>query len=123
MKEIDVGVLSLEGECEEGLSFIIVEEDMGNHSLSNCLVGRFLCDRPVRFNAMKVRLSEVWRPVKRVAIKEAKPGLYMFRFNHVLDMEVVLRDGPWNFENHMLVVEKLQIGTPIENIPLNHMDF
>ncbi|PNX81632.1 endonuclease/exonuclease/phosphatase family protein, partial [Trifolium pratense] len=40
-----------------------------------------------------------------------------------LDMEAVLRGGPWTFDNHLLIVERVQVGVQIENIPLNHADF
>jgi 14-3-3 protein epsilon len=52
-----------------------------------------------------------------------KTGLFLFRFNHPLDMEEVLRNGPWTFDNHVLIMERVQIGVQIENIPLYHADF
>jgi 14-3-3 protein epsilon len=72
---------------------------------------------------MKVRMADLWRPVKGVAIKEAKPGLFLFHFNHNLDMEAVLKNGPWTFDNHLLIVERAQVGVQIETIPLYHADF
>jgi 14-3-3 protein epsilon len=71
---------------------------------------------------MKVTMADVWRPVKGVKIKEATTGLFLFQFAHVLDMEAVLQGGPWAFNNQMLIMERVQLGVQIENIPLHHVD-
>jgi 14-3-3 protein epsilon len=68
-------------------------------------------------------MADVWRPVKGVKIKEATTGLFLFQFAHTLDMEAVLQGGPWAFNNQMLILERVQLGVQIENIPLHHVDF
>jgi 14-3-3 protein epsilon len=68
-------------------------------------------------------MADVWRPVKGVKIKEATTGLFLFQFAHALDMEAVLQGGPWAFNNQMLIMERVQLGVQIENIPLHHVDF
>jgi len=52
-------------------------------------------------------MSEVLRLVKGVAVKEAQPGLFLFQFFHRLDLEEVLKGGPWTYDSHFLVLEKL----------------
>ncbi|MCI21255.1 hypothetical protein A2U01_0042421, partial [Trifolium medium] len=79
--------LSLHEEGEEGFSFEFEEEGEEQVDLQWCLVGRFLCERPIHFNSMKVRMVDLWQPVKGVIIKEAKPGIFLF--SHPLDMEGV----------------------------------
>jgi 14-3-3 protein epsilon len=68
-------------------------------------------------------MADLWRPVKGVAIKEARQGLFLFSFAHPLDMEGVLNGGPWTFDNNTLIMERVQIGMQIENIPLFHAAF
>ena len=89
------------------------------HDPRLCLVGRFLVNRPVRLKEMKIRMSVVWRLVKGVAVKEAQPGLFLFQFFHKLDMEEVLKGGPWTYDNHSLVLKKLRLGVPLKDIQLN----
>jgi 14-3-3 protein epsilon len=115
--------LSLHEEEEEGFVFDFDEEGEEQVNLQWCLVGRFLCERPIHFNSMKVRMAELWRPVRGVNIKEAKSGLFLFSFAHPLDMEAVFNGGPWSFDNNTLIMERVQIGMQIENIPLFHTDF
>jgi 14-3-3 protein epsilon len=69
---------------------------------------------------MKVRMADLWKPVKGVTIKEATQGKFLFHFAHPFDMEAVLNGGPWTFDNNMLLLEQVQIGMQIENIPLVH---
>jgi hypothetical protein len=120
MTEVNFEDLSLSD--DEGLSFDIEEEESSEHDTRLCLVGRFLVNRPVRLKEMKIWMSEVWRPVKGVAVKETQPGLFLFQFFRKLDMEEVLKGGPWTYDNHSLVLEKLRLGVPLKDIQLNYMN-
>jgi hypothetical protein len=68
--------LSVQEEGEEGFHFDFDEEEDGQVDLRWCLVGRFLCDRTIHFNSMKVRMADLWKPVKGVTIKEATDGKF-----------------------------------------------
>ncbi|GAU39012.1 hypothetical protein TSUD_378880 [Trifolium subterraneum] len=120
MSTVNLEDLSLQ---EEGFVFDMEEGEDDQVDFRWCLVGRFLSNRSIHVNSMKVAMAEAWRPVKGVKIKEATTGLFLFQFSHELDMEVVLQAGPWAFDNHMLIVERFQIVVQIENILLNHVDF
>jgi 14-3-3 protein epsilon len=115
--------LSIHGEEEVGFTFDFEEEGDEQVDLKWCLVGRFLCNRPIHFKSMKVRMADLWRPVKGVTIKEAKAGLFLFSFAHPLDMDAVLNGGPWTFDNNMLIMDRVQLGMQIESISLFHVDF
>jgi hypothetical protein len=121
MSRVNLEDLSLQE--EEGFVFDVEEGDEEVVDFRWCLVGRFLGDRSIHVNSMKVTMADVWRPVKGVKIKEATPGLFLFQFAHALDMEAVLQGGPWSFNNQMLIMERVRIGVQIENIPLYHVDF
>lgn len=58
--------------------------------------------------SMRTRIADIWRPVKGVNIKEAKDGLFLFHFAHVLDMEAELNGGPWTFDSYLLIFERLK---------------
>jgi hypothetical protein len=63
-------------------------------------------------------MADLWKPVKGVTIKEATPDIFLFHFAHPLDMEAVLNGGPWTFDNNMLILERVQLGVQIDQIPL-----
>jgi hypothetical protein len=107
MARPDLEGLSIHEEEEGNFCFDFDEEEDVQVDLRWCLIGRFLCDKTVHFNSMKVRMAEVWKPVKGVTIKEATTGKFLFHFAHPLDMEAVLNGGPWTFDNNMLVLERV----------------
>ncbi|GAU25945.1 hypothetical protein TSUD_16830 [Trifolium subterraneum] len=121
MAEINFESLNLEE--EEELNFVVEEDTNEQHDLNLCLVGRFVHDRPIRFNSMKACLADVWRPVKGMTVKEATQGLYLFKFFHPLDVEEVLKGGPWTFDNFTLIIDRLKIGVALQDIPLFHVNF
>ncbi|CAJ2667227.1 unnamed protein product [Trifolium pratense] len=108
---------------EETLNFDLEENSDEQYDVNLCLVGRFIHDRPIKFNSMKVRLADVWRPVKSMVVKEATQGLYLFQFFHPLDVEGVIKGGPWLFDNFTLVIERLKVGVALHDIPLYHVNF
>lgn len=87
------------------------------------LDGKVLCDRPIHVRSTKVRVIGMWRPVKGVTIKQENAGLFLFPFAHNLDMEATLKGGPWTFNSHLLILERVKVGVKIKNIPLFHIDF
>lgn len=109
---------------EDGGFVIDVEEDKDNEGDPElCLVGRFIADRAIRTHIMIDRMAKVWRPVKKVQIKEVKPGLFLFQFFHKADMNQVLVGGPWFFDNYTLVqslvkAEEVPTQTPLFHVPM-----
>src|SRR4051812_20108425 len=124
MAGTNINDLSLQDDEEEGGFCFDVEDEVSEAGdIRLCLVGRFLCDKPIHVMSMKKRVADMWRPVKGVIIKKALEGLFLFQFSHKLDMEAALKGGPWTFGSHLLIIERVQIGIQIENIPLFHVDF
>nr|KYP72475.1 hypothetical protein KK1_005064 [Cajanus cajan]KYP72478.1 hypothetical protein KK1_005067 [Cajanus cajan] len=67
-------------------------------------------------------MASIWRPGKGVSISELKPGVFLFQFYHPLDLKRARDNGPWNFENNILIVSKIFEGDIPKDIPLNHID-
>ena len=62
----------------------------------------------VNFQAMKTTLSAIWRLVKGVYIQAQKPNLFVFKIFHELDMERVIKGGPWTFDKHVLIMKSME---------------
>lgn len=88
-----------------------------------CLVGRFLTDRNIRVPIMKDRMADIWRPGRGVTIREVEEGLFSFQFFHQLDIQKVLKLGPWTFDKHLLVLGVLEEGMQPQEVSLNHVPF
>lgn len=80
------------------------EEEHGRANTSLTLVGRFLTDRPIRSHIMKERMAGVWRPGRGVNIRDAGPSIFLFQFFHQLDLQKVLKQGPWSFDKNLLIL-------------------
>ncbi|WOG91293.1 hypothetical protein DCAR_0310541 [Daucus carota subsp. sativus] len=114
--------LTIDEEGEEGL---ILEEPPANHvgvDYSLCLVGSFLSDRKVNFSAMKDTLASIWRPVKGVYMEETSyPNLFIIKFFHKLDMQRVLDDGPWTFNQQVFLLKKLEGEEQLSELKISEL--
>lgn len=98
--------LSLEEDEESGV--IVPEGQVKKQHNTYVLVGKFLTEKNINFNAMQNVLASLWRPKEGMEIHDLGGHRYSFVFFHVLDMRKVLEGGPWTFEQSLLVYQKLQ---------------
>lgn len=111
--------LSLEEEDDGGV--IVGKEDV-NITKKYVLIGRFLTEKNINFNAMQNVIASLWRPREGMEIHDIGGQRYSFVFYHPLDMQKVLEGGPWTFEQSLLVTHQLQEGEDPQNVLLNYMD-
>lgn len=110
-------------EEEDGL--IIGTNDVKDTTEENkfVLIGQLVTDKPIKFNVMKDTLAVVWRPGKGMTVTEAAPNLFLFHFFHEVDFNRIIGDGPWAFEQSLLVLEKLDPKVSPFEVPLNKVEF
>ncbi|MCI24686.1 DUF4283 domain protein [Trifolium medium] len=72
---------------------------------------------------MMKHMAGVWTPVRGVSIKNVGEGRFLFQIFHHLDMQKVLKGGPWFFNKHMLVLGAMGDGQEPEKIPLDIVPF
>lgn len=41
----------------------------------------------------------------------------------IFDIEATLKGGPWTFDSHLCIIERVKLSVQIKNIPLFHVDF
>ncbi|XP_019150072.1 PREDICTED: uncharacterized protein At4g02000-like [Ipomoea nil] len=87
------------------------------------LIGRFLTDRTIKFDHMQQVMALVWRPVKGMCAVALTEDLFLFQFPHPKDRQRVLDDGPWSFENHILVCENVPPEMRPEDVQLDSITF
>lgn len=93
-----------------------------NNGYDRCLVGSFLTNRKINFGAMQETLSSIWRPVKGVFMEESNyPNLFIFKFFHELDIKRVLDDGPWTFNQQVLLLKKLDVNEQLKDVKLTDL--
>lgn len=99
--------LTIEEEEEEdnGVIVGVVEEQEKKESF--LLVGRFLTEKNINFQAMQNVLASLWRPKKGMEVHDIGGYRYSFVFYHILDLKKVIEGGPWSFEQNMLVYHQV----------------
>jgi 14-3-3 protein epsilon len=88
-----------------------------------CLVERFLTNRPIKVKTMMNKMGEIWQPGRGMDIEEAYPGLFIFKFFHQIDVQHILKQGPWSFDNHTLVLNTLLDDDDPRDVPLFNIPF
>lgn len=49
--------------------------------------------------------------------------MYVFQFYHYLDLQRLFSGGPWSFNNHLLLLGRVNPGEVLSAIPLYHAAF
>lgn len=77
--------LNIEDEENEGFIFKDdIEEESDKYDI--CLIGRFLKLEKINTKAMKIRMTNIWKPTMGINIKEIDHRIYLFQFYHQEDM-------------------------------------
>lgn len=71
------------------------------------LVGRFLTEKNINFNAMQNVMTSLWRPKEGMEVHDLGSFRYSFVFYHMMDLHKVLEGGPWTFEQSMMIYHRL----------------
>ncbi|MBA0647348.1 hypothetical protein Goklo_015243, partial [Gossypium klotzschianum] len=120
--ENELAGLSLEDKEEEILK-AQKESDSATAVFEFCLVGCFLTASVIHFPAMRSTMTNLWHPVRGVQISDLEEKRFLFRFFHKMDMDQVLHWAPWAFNNHLLMIHRLEDGDDSMNVPLIYAIF
>lgn len=101
MEQSNISDLNINDEVD--MEFNLEEAGENAIDLSLCLEGRFLTNIHIRVPIMKERMVEVWKPICGITIDELKPPVFLFCFYHIVDIQNVLKGGPWNFDKDVLI--------------------
>lgn len=113
LEDEEEGVLVYEGVTEEVLSEIDVRW---------CLVGKFLTDSPIDFQAMQHKMASLWKLGRGVYVKELKSNRFIFQFYHEVDIKRVIDCSPWTFGRFQLVFERLKPRDNPRTLVINKLD-
>nr|GLL49694.1 uncharacterized protein LOC109174453 [Ipomoea trifida] len=76
-------------------------------------VCRVVTGKPIRFTFFQETMAAVWRPVMGLTMRQLQPHRFLVRFYLETDIVRVLADGPWTFEQCLLVMQRV----PIHGLP------
>ena len=92
---------------------ITVRSERRDKTLEECflnLLEEFLTPRPLNLRAAKNLLWFVWKMESDLKIIEVGDGLFQFKFALESQVSWVMNNGPWNFDNWILVLRRWERG-------------
>ncbi|XP_075654466.1 uncharacterized protein LOC142624672 [Castanea sativa] len=84
------------------------------------LVGKFLTCKSYNERAALSTLRRVWVLGSKLQIVEVGSNLFQFKFKAEFQMVQILKDGPWTFDNQLLLLRRWQRGMSTANVVLDH---
>lgn len=115
-----LGNMKLMSDEEEVIS---ISDEGRLEALESCnlsLIGKFLTCKPFKKRAVKNTLKSAWGLEDSMQIIEVGSNLFQFKFKLEFDMSRVLQDGPWLFNNQLLLLQRWQKGMIVGNIKLEY---
>ena len=88
-------------------------------ALDECLLslmGRFLSDKPPNLRAAKNLLRSVWRLGNDLKIVKVGDSLLQFKYSLDSQLRWVIDNGPWCFDNQLLMLRRWEKGMTATNI-------
>nr|GMC76582.1 uncharacterized protein LOC109174453 [Ipomoea batatas] len=68
-------------------------------------------------------MATIWRPTRGMNVRELQPHRYLFRFFLEKDVQRIIDDGPWSYEQSVLILQRTTLSEDPESVPLNMADF
>lgn len=120
--EHDFARIRLEDEEDGGLMYEVNQEDLSEIDTHWCLVGRFLTESTIDFQAMQNKMASLWRTGRGMYVKELDINRYIFQFYHEVDIARVIEGSLWTFGRFQLVFERLKEGDDPRTVSINKVD-
>lgn len=120
--EEEFAMICIEDEEQGGLQYEGEGEDLSEIDVRWCLVGRFLTDYSIDFQAMQHKMASLWRPGRGMHVKQLDVNRFIFQFYHELDIKRVMEGSPWTFGHFQLVFARLKEGNNPRTIAINKLD-
>ena len=110
---------------EEEVQISISEDDRAQvfEECSLSLFGKLLTDRKQNLCALRNTLREAWKVGLDLKIIEVGNSILQFKFANEFQIQWVETNGPWNFENNLLLFKRWERGMTANNIKFSHSPF
>ncbi|XP_016747968.1 uncharacterized protein [Gossypium hirsutum] len=118
--EDELATLNLMDEEEDAFS---KDASVVDNEYKYCLVGLCLIDSTVHFLSLRNTMADLWYPIGGVFISDLGERIYLLCFFHDIDINRILSGTPWFFNNHLLILHKIQPGEDPILVPLSTSKF
>ena len=87
------------------------------------LAAKFLTKRNVNIDAVAKTFRPLWRTRNDFCIRDASDNHLLFTFELESDLEKVLLGEPWSFDRHLVVLQKYDGTSPMEQVDFSKSSF
>lgn len=112
--------LCLTKEEEEDITITTMSRSDFLKECALSLFGRLLADKHQNHRAFKSTLKSAWKMGSELRIVDVSKNIFQFKFGTEYQLEWVERNGPWNFENNLLLLCRWRKGLSVSNISFTH---
>ncbi|CAN1149593.1 hypothetical protein LINPERHAP2_LOCUS17106 [Linum perenne] len=121
--ERELHLLTIDDDEDGGAEIARMKDEREVEDYSNCFVGMFMTSKGININAIQNKLVSIWQPGMGVTVKDLGNRLLLFRFYHERYIRWVLDNGPWSFNNALLITHELNSSEVLKMVPLTTTDF
>ena len=98
---------------KETVGFTLSKEQRSNEYL---LVAQFLTPRFLNMEAMARTFKQLWRSTNRFTICNQNEHRVLFVFDNPNDIERILKNQPWSFDKHLVMLQRYSTDCPIRDL-------
>lgn len=73
-----------------------------------CLLVKLITQCHYNREAFKSTMRRAWRPVRVIKFRDLNSVIMLIEFDDERDKERVIRDGPWSFNKHLVLVMEVE---------------
>ncbi|KAL0300395.1 UNVERIFIED_CONTAM: hypothetical protein Sangu_3123000 [Sesamum angustifolium] len=109
----------------EGAGVVIPDSfwSAGSEDFQLFLVGRLLSTKQPKFEALVHSIKSMLNPVKGLEMQRPEEGLFLIRFNYIIDQNPALKGYPWSFEKNSVILNCIGINENSMNVDLDWCEF
>lgn len=86
-------------------------------------VGRVVTERAIKFQYFQDTMAGVWRPGMGLTMRQLQTNRFLIRFYHEADFARVMDDGPWSFDQNLLLMHRLLPNEDPDEVDLQSPEF
>ena len=86
-------------------------------------MGKLLTEKKQNLRALKNILRTAWKIGQNLKIVEVGNDILQFKFANEYQLRWVETNGPWNYENNLMLLKRWERGMTTGNISFTHSPF
>ena len=87
------------------------------------IAAKFLTKRALNPKAVAATFTPIWRSKRGFKIKNLGNLIMLFSFDNETEVNTILANAPWSFNKHLMILQKYDGVSKIEDLDFNNTSF